>query len=204
MKKLLCIALFSPMLLFNCTKRDLLQEQRDLSLSTGIIVDTTMFDVCFNDSPEEINTKFKRNKLLGRYSDEFEYYFPDERLKYDKWEWRSICWSFHNDSLIRFSIYTHTVSRQPNIIKALENIYTNKYDAPLKIDGHLYWFKGNLEIELYASDWGVYINYTNLLYKPNYNDQVTDENYNTYSNEYWEKYKAPIVKEKLDQSGKDI
>ncbi|MGZ2600243.1 hypothetical protein [Bacteroides fragilis] len=204
--------LIVTLLLMSCGPTLYQKEQE--SLQTGIRVDTTMFNVCFNDDPETVQIKLldvEPEKLLKT----FEYRFLDERIHEFKWVWDST-FSFHNDSLINFRLITANGYPNHDDLLALEDIFSAKYSEPYISEGSYYWFKGNLEINVSLST-GTYpkleIRYRNLeSYFRVYNQAYkSDENFNTYSKDYWEKNCKPQYdkeleehKKQLEVAGKDI
>lgn len=200
MKKLLLL-LSLVGILFSCNSGPTLYEKRQASLATGIVVDTTMFAVCFNDNPAVVKMKLGESGHTGLYG--FCYQFPEERIHDLEWKWSSFN-SFYNDSLYSFSLHAKSYY---NPIEVLKEIFSLKYGETYENNGKFYWYKGNLEISISydGSSKKTKIEYLNLS-NDGYNQSrfQSDEECNWYSEEYWEQNKQPKIDEAIKVAGSDI
>lgn len=198
MKKLLFL-LIGLSAIISCNQSPTLYEKQQASLKTGIRVDTTMFSVCFNDAPDIVKQKLKESGHADLFG--FCYQFPEARIHELEWKWDHT-FAFHNDSLYQFSLHAETYD---DPIGVLQEIFSAKYGEPFKDDDKLYWFKGNLEISIYFNDeYNMsHITYLNL---NNYEHSVIeyDDDYNSYTIDYWNKHRKPEVDKAIDIAGEDI
>lgn len=182
-------------------------EAKRAALESGIRVDTIMFGLCFNDSPEMVDKKLKET---GRYDyNGLKYRFPDSRIYGMEWHETRAFW-FYNDSLVKFTITSFDDSY--NWREVIKEIFSAKYGNSIFHDKKDYWFKGNLEIcvsegEMVGKTWKS-IKYSNLdSEKWILNNRLhlcdTDD-MNWYSEDYWNEHIKPKEENKLKNSGRDI
>ena len=203
MKKTICIA-FAALCMISCVE-DRRKLARQESIASGIWVDTVMFDICFNDSPSSVKSKLKKTGYTD-WNGNFEYKFKDSRLNRLSWKWRPD-FSFHNDSLISFSIHTYSTDKY-GALSVLNEIYSVKYGTPIQESSsdfkYLFWYKGNLEIEIREDKYGIHIYYKNITTNRYKQKTVLDDDHNSYSEEYWNIHYKDKKEEELRNIGKDI
>lgn len=192
-------------------------QMQKKSLDSGVIVDSTMFGICFNDAPVIVRQKLAETGYLDAFGN-FEYHFLNDKLYEFKWEWDS-CFSFHNDSLIDFRLKTNGGYPDINTLHTLSDIFSSKYGQPCVIDNNYYWYKGNLEIGVSFSSGTEFrhdfisIVYKNIdMYFKVYNQKYKSDEYgNSYSIDFWNQNCEPRKKRELEEyqtsvesAGKDI
>jgi len=189
MKKIVLFGLIFT--LFSCEDNKV-AIARQAVLDSGVRVNKLMFDICFGDSPETVKTKLLESGHVDRYG-KFEYQFPSPLMQNLKWRDSPV---FHNDSLVSFGLvascnpYAYPLLVE-NAYEVLNYLYSIDYGTPIhskdKYGKHLYWFKGNLEILVYASKYVISINFENHYKVTNRFAQknIYDDNRNTYTEEYW-------------------
>lgn len=184
-------------------------EAKRAALASGIRVDTIMFGICFNDSPEIVDEKLK-NTGMFEYGN-LHYRFRDSRISGMTWKDIRAFW-FYNDSLISFKICSFDDSF--NWKEVVKEVYSAKYGEPVFCNGKHYWFKGNLEIcvsegESILGKKQKLIEYFNVeAVKKVYSirelrfGDVNDMNY--YSPDYWEKHIKPKEEKEMQRITRDI
>ena len=205
MKKVL-LYIFMTLFFIGCNQKTERFVKQKEALTTNIQVDTTMFDVCFNDNPNIVLRKLNHSSHKD-YNYQFEYRFPDERLKDIKWKWNNL-FAFHKDSLYCFSLKTEKASyKVKDVLKVLEEIYSLKYGGSFEENKELFWYKGNLEINIhYMEEYStLFIEYTNLKNNIHGGQELKiDENYNSYTLDYWNRTYKHQEDESLRKVIKDI
>lgn len=173
------------------------------ALHSGVRVDSIMFGIKFRDTKTEVAKKLaSKTKMIDEGV--YEYHFSDKRLNYMPWVIDLKSCRFHNDSIVELNlIYTNYESSYNNQ-SILKELYSSKYGEPVVYEGYLYWFKGNLEISISPYRYGqTWLKYTDN--SPHSNADVWDElHFNTYSNDYWNKYIKPKKDSLLNTSSKEI
>lgn len=193
-----------------CDGSSLRYQMQKKSLESGIVVDTTMFNICFNDDPLIVKQKLSNTGYSDVFGN-FEYHFLNDKLYDLKWEWDS-SYSFHNDSLVNFRLKTKGGDPDANALHELSKIFSGKYGQPFVDDNNYYWYKGNLEIgiSLFLNK-GYGHNFMSIVYKnidayfEKYNQKYkSDEHGNSYSKVYWRQNYEPLQKKELEKYQKNI
>lgn len=174
-----------------------IEELEDKSLSSGVRVDTIFGNVRFGINEDELL------ESLDIYSIESYFNFDVESFNFIDW---NVNPRYFNDSLFVLSfINTQFGTYFENIIET----YTIKYDQPDTVirdrkNQKYYWFKGNLKIEVYLSNYDAFdligISYSDVSKKwLGIKNGFIDENNNFWTNEKY--YKIYIEKKKSKLKG---
>lgn len=173
------------------------------ALHSGIRVDSIMFGIKFRDTKSEVAKKLTaKTKRIDK--DIYEYRFSDKRLNYMVWIVNLTECRFHNDSIIELNLKYTNYESSYNNQSLLREMYSSKYGEPVEYEGSLYWFKGNLEIQISPSRYGqTWISYTDN--RAHSREDVWDElHFNTYSKDYWDKHIKPKKDSLLNIASKEI
>ncbi|MBD5584497.1 MAG: hypothetical protein HDQ88_05395 [Clostridia bacterium] len=161
------------------------------AINSGIKIDTIMFGVCFNDSPQKVHDILKEFASHNPRK-KFEYHFLTRGVNKYAWKWNPSV-SFHNDSLHTFRIEAEIPSFEwQNALNVLSDIYSHKYGKVYRSGNEINLYKGNLEVSIYTTEGSPYtkdkisISYRNRDFK--YGDFFKWDDYqNSYSKRYWQK-----------------
>lgn len=128
--------------LCSCGVNDNHYKARIAARESGIVIDSIVQGICFNDSPSEVKRKIK----------EAEYTYL-MKLSYPKSFWYVDWQHYYNDSLYMFSVRTNTNSFHfKEYTEKLDSLYSFKYgkSVPGPKEYDLAWYKGNLTINIYT------------------------------------------------------
>lgn len=188
------------------------------ALSSGIVVDTIICGICFNDSPEEVKRKIQEWSYFCP-GNEFTMHFTyPERINQYAWE-IDTQW-YYNDSLYNISIKSEIPSYKfRECMEDLDSLFTHKYGKSYssRRGKELNWYKGNLTISITVHKDLKYVNdYISISYNDNryYNKRAKgntiskySEDYNIYheyNKEYWDRTYKQEEEEKLHKATKNI
>lgn len=187
---------------------------------SGIIVDTIICGICFNDNPDEVNCKIQdwAKKCPGN---DFVMHFTYPK-RINKYEWEIGNLSYYNDSLYSISLHSEIPSYMfRECMEDLDSLFSHKYGKSFSSDfgKSLEWYKGNLTINIsthenlkYTDDY-ISISYTDSRYydkigtATNNTISKDSEDYRIhyeYSKDYWEKTYKQEENRKLHEATKYI
>lgn len=137
--------------LCSCGVNDNHYKARIAARESGIVIDSIVQGICFNDSPDEVKRKIKEAEFTGVRDKYFmKLSYPDSS---NESFWYAYDQYYYNDSLFMFSICTYTPSFNfKGKLDALKSLYSYKYgeSVPQFKENTLKWYKGNLTINIYT------------------------------------------------------
>ena len=138
--------------LCSCGVNDNHYKARIAARESGIVIDSIVQGICFNDSPSEVQRKIKEAEFTY-ITDEYFLNLPYPSSFKNGSHWYVEEQWYRNDSLFLFSIRTNISSVYFNECLAdLNSLYSYKYgeSVPQFKENTLKWYKGNLTINIYT------------------------------------------------------
>lgn len=186
-------------------------------MKSGVIVDTVVCGICFNDNPDTVQKKI--DEWASSYPDfKFRMHFSyPERL--NKYTWKIGNQWYYNDSLrsisIRSNIYSYLFDE---CMGDLNSLFSHKYGKSfiLKNGEEIEWYKGNLTINIsthkdleYVEDY-ISITYSDGRYYEKRNGKTILKHsddykiYYEYSQDYWDNTYKQKEEDRLNEATKNI
>lgn len=144
--------LLAAIFICSCSDTDKDYQLREKARNSGIVIDTIVQGICFNDSPSEVQRKIKEAEFTY-ITDEYFLNLPYPSSFKNGSHWYVEEQWYRNDSLFLFSIRTNISSVYFNECLAdLNSLYSYKYgeSVPQFKENTLKWYKGNLTINIYT------------------------------------------------------
>lgn len=143
--------LLAAIFICSCADTDKDYQLREKARNSGIVIDTIVQGICFNDSPSEVQRKIKEAEFTY-ISDEYFLNLPYPE-SIDGSFWSVGDQYYYNDSLYMFSIHSNISSVYfDECLADLNSLYSYKYgeSVPQFKENTLKWYKGNLTINIYT------------------------------------------------------
>lgn len=137
--------------LCSCGVNDNHYKARIAARESGIVIDSIVQGICFNDSPSEVQRKIKEAEFTYITSKFFMKLPYPESI--DGSFWSVGDQYYYNDSLYMFSIHSNISSVYfDECLADLNSLYSYKYgeSVPQFKENTLKWYKGNLTINIYT------------------------------------------------------
>ena len=143
--------LLAAIFICSCSDTDKDYQLREKARNSGIVIDTIVQGICFNDSPDEVKRKIKEAEFTYITSKFFMKLPYPESI--DGSFWSVDDQYYYNDSLYMFSIHSNISSVYfDECLADLNSLYSYKYgeSVPQFKENTLKWYKGNLTINIYT------------------------------------------------------
>lgn len=143
--------LLAAIFICSCSDTDKDYQLREKARNSGIVIDTIVQGICFNDSPDEVKRKIKEAEFTYITSKFFMKLPYPESI--DGSFWSVGDQYYYNDSLYMFSIHSNISSVYfDECLADLNSLYSYKYgeSVPQFKENTLKWYKGNLTINIYT------------------------------------------------------
>lgn len=143
--------LLAAIFICSCADTDKDYQLREKARNSGIVIDTIVQGICFNDSPSEVQRKIKEAEFTYITSKFFMKLPYPESI--DGSFWSVGDQYYYNDSLYMFSIHSNISSVYfDECLADLNSLYSYKYgeSVPQFKENTLKWYKGNLTINIYT------------------------------------------------------
>ena len=143
--------LLAAIFICSCSDTDKDYQLREKARNSGIVIDSIVQGICFNDSPDEVKRKIKEAEFTYITSKFFMKLPYPESI--DGSFWSVGDQYYYNDSLYMFSIHSNISSVYfDECLADLNSLYSYKYgeSVPQFKENTLKWYKGNLTINIYT------------------------------------------------------
>lgn len=216
--------LLAAIFICSCSDTDKDYQLREKARNSGIVIDTIVQGICFNDSPSEVQRKIKEAEFTY-ITDEYFLNLPYPSSFKNGSHWYVEEQWYRNDSLFLFSIRTNISSVYFNeCLQELDSLYSYKYgEAVHNIqDSDIRWYKGNLTVDI-STDTdinGTIVDCIRIKYKdsrfgdsPQYWGKLKESDYDQktgchiwywYTPDYWNRTYQPEIDKKLQDAAKNI
>ena len=143
--------LLAAIFICSCSDTDKDYQLREKARNSGIVIDSIVQGICFNDSPDEVKRKIKEAEFTYITSKFFMKLPYPESI--DGSFWSVGDQYYYNDSLYMFSIHSNISSVYfDECLADLNSLYSYKYgeSVPQFKENTLKWYKGNLTVNIYT------------------------------------------------------